>query len=158
MATKTRDKSKDLLKGLSKVRKFLDSIPYINGGGCGYSALAMYRWLEKHNYNMDEVSFTFLYISGDDSFSINEEFLMGLRAYPTSCSHVLIRIGDELYDSSGGLEFFKENWYVANRHDYLDIDFLLLSLKYGEWNDLFDRHAEIPKIAEKFSIELKIIK
>ena len=36
------------IKTLKQVQKFLSNIPNINRGGCGISALALYRWLENN--------------------------------------------------------------------------------------------------------------
>ena len=35
------------IKTLNDVREVLNSIPTINFGGCGISALSMYLWIEK---------------------------------------------------------------------------------------------------------------
>ena len=37
------------MKHFAEVLRYLSSIEYINRGGCGVAALAIYRWLKKHD-------------------------------------------------------------------------------------------------------------
>ena len=43
------DKQEQPICKLTELRQFLNNIPYINRGGCGVSAYAMYCYLEKNN-------------------------------------------------------------------------------------------------------------
>ena len=53
-------KTKITVKTFDEVLNFLSNIPSINCGGCGISALAMYRWLKKHGKTTEETAFYYL--------------------------------------------------------------------------------------------------
>ena len=56
-----------IMKTLTEVRRYLKTINYINAGGCGIAALAMYMWLKKNQpkklYNLKIV---YLYTNSRD--------------------------------------------------------------------------------------------
>jgi hypothetical protein len=40
-------------KDINELREFLQTIPRLNSGGCGISALVMFRWMKKYNWKPD---------------------------------------------------------------------------------------------------------
>ncbi len=51
------------MKTLYELRAYLESIPYINNGGCAIAALFMYKWL-KTTRPKSKVQIAYLYSSG----------------------------------------------------------------------------------------------
>ena len=157
------------IKTLSDVQKYLNSIPYINCGGCGYSAYAIYLWLKKTNYpKINNVSFVYLYsgISDDYYYKTNESFIKGERSSATACSHIMVNIGrkngTKFIDSSPeGIDLKVSKYHsdcefnVVRRHNGIDESTLRNSLKHGSWNDIFDK-KNIKKIEKMLDIKFNI--
>lgn len=139
------------MKRLSTVKRRLDNIDSINHGGCGISALALYRWLKQNNKLVGDESFTFLYVFYASSFGKNDAILKKHNKNElTSCSHVMLFHNGKLHDSEGiGI---KERY--SRRHEKISEKLLLISLKNGTWNNCFDRNKSIPKIEKQLGIDL----
>ncbi len=147
-------KIKTAKKTLKQVQKFLDNIPDIDRGGCGISALAMYRWL-KNNGDKSNIKFVFLYEYGDEKeYLTNKRVLKDKEGEPVACSHCCILHGKKFIDSEGVVDIEEYEWVQIIKEE----DFLKRSLaNIGEWNPRFDRH-NICKIEEELGIDLGDIK
>lgn len=132
------------LKSLDEVIDFMNTIPCINYGGCGISALAMYDAAVKEKLNPKIV-----YVYGWwDSGTINQQYKEGKTQYAASAAHVMISINDVLYDSHGEREYDDFEWFTS-ADDEITREHLVNSLNYGSWNSDFDRKTWLP-IIEKF--------
>ena len=140
------------MKKLSTVQRHLDKIYSINYGGCGVSALAMYRWLKKNKMLVGDEYFVFLYVSYDSNYDVNDKILKRKRSRKKidSGSHIMLHHNGQLFDSMGS-EIQRR--YVK-RHDNITEKQLLDALNYGGWNDSFDREEYIPKIMRMLKIDL----
>jgi len=145
------------MKTFKKVREALDSIDNINYGGCGISALSMYRWLKDNNKLSGDESFTFLYAGWDYTFTENEAIL---NTNSNNCgnklkaaSHIMLFHKGKLYDSEGKTVQSK---YI-NKHEKISVETLLETINYSHWNSSFDREESIPLIEEQLGIDLSDI-
>lgn len=68
------------MKNLNDIKNELDCIPAINWGGCGLSALAMYRWLKDNDKLVGDEFFVFLYVDYDHNFETNDKILSKPRS------------------------------------------------------------------------------
>ena len=68
-----------------QAQAFLNDIPSINIGGCGISALSLYRWLKKEN-ELKDVKFVYLYDDKNDYLN-NKRVL---RSVSFSSNHSLL--------------------------------------------------------------------
>jgi len=156
------------IKTLSDVQKFLNGIPYINCGGCGYSAYAIYLWLKKTNFEkIDKVKFVYLYSEVDYFYKTNEAFIKGERTNSTSSSHIMINLAGrknntKLIDSSpNGVDLSISKYIdeceftVTKRHNDIDESILRNSLKFGCWNSMFEKKY-IKKIERILDIKFNI--
>lgn len=133
------------------VRLFLSNIECINSGGCAISALAMYRWLEKHNRLHEDTKIIYLYkFYRESEYKQNESFLKGEKDECTSCSHAILK--------HNGLFFDCEE--IVNVSDYKfiqeinNLDFIVKSINIVHvWNCFFDR-KNINKIERELLINL----
>lgn len=139
------------MKTLEAVQTILDSIDCINYGGCGISALAMFRWLQKNDMLAGDESFTYLYVGWDYTFAENESILKeNSKNKLLAASHIMLRHNGKLIDSEGSTVQSK---YV-NRHENISLDTLMESINFSGWNSMFDREESIPIIERKLKIEL----
>ena len=60
-------------EALSEVRNYLNSISYINNGGCGIAALVMFRWMKKNRISTKGVKFHFM-----ERFDVNTILVVGV--------------------------------------------------------------------------------
>jgi hypothetical protein len=148
------------IKDFQDVRKFLARIPYLHDGGCGISALAMYRW-HKKNTKLVNQRIVLCYI-GQSSFRANSGYLAGLRGgYPSSVTHCGI-----IYDNreTHTTEPVDARGFVAlSSYDYVHIikdESALLAMVNGgkHWNEKFNRGVNVPKIARRLGIDLSDVK
>ena len=80
------------IKTFLQLRRYLQTIPCINEGGCGIAALTMFRWLKQRGESSEIV---FYYNSkSKKSFNANEA-CMGVD----SCSHAYVKYKQKLYDT-----------------------------------------------------------
>lgn len=142
------------MKTLKSVQNVLNSICDINYGGCGISALAMYRWLKNNNKLKGNESFTYLYISFDNCFYENDPILKKeVDRRLSSCSHIMLNRGGKHYDSEGS----NVKSRFTRKHKKITEEQLIESLNFGEWNDTFDRETYIPFIEKKLNVDLSDI-
>lgn len=129
---------------IERAVEFLDSIPYINSGGCGIAALAIARYVHKENPRI-KLKFGFL---GD--YGTNED---GSRDAP---SHVVLLWDGHRVDSNGIDSAFSQHWELIESLDESD---LVASLNnVSTWNSAFDRAGELPGIERELDIDLSDVK
>lgn len=132
---------------------FLSEINYINRGGCGVAALALFHAAKKEG---KDPKIYFIYSSWDqDNIKTNEAFLKGKRKKATSCHHVVVKIGNRWYDAKGTPDmslYFDSSWYIIKETPLK----LLKSAvdNPGVWNPDFERKKFIPIIERFVGVEL----
>lgn len=137
------------MKTFDELLEFLNSIPKINQGGCGVSALVMYRWLKKHKKHPKIV---FFYSWRNGNKSLNERAINDKKLKGHCCTHAVIRYKNKYYDSNG-----ETNPSFSNSHS-LPEDVVVRAINnIVEWNDDFDR-KHIIEIQKKTGIDLSDIK
>ena len=92
---------KKKIKKIKDVQDFLSEIPNINLGGCGVSALSMYRWLEKNN-ELDNSKFIFLY-NNQEHYLNNSNVLKEGDGSPLPPTHCCISHEGKFKDSRGDI-------------------------------------------------------
>lgn len=139
-------------KKLSDVLNFLDSIEAINSGGCGVSALAIYRWCKKHRVKVDASPFVILTTYGDEwDIRHNSEIIQnGEHLDKLEITHLVIEVGTKLTDSTGEPDL---EYYCYRQPEQLNESQLLEALDC-EWNRQFDRRENIPLIEQALGIDL----
>jgi hypothetical protein len=146
------------IKTLADVRQFLAKIPYLHEGGCGVSAIAMYRWLQKYTKN-PKVRFVLCYAKGSKSFfNKNSRFLAGATDTPTACSHAGIYYSDPKTKLTAPID--ARGYLPINSYEYTQIfksvkPMLAMVKAKDEWYEKFDREKWIPIIEKKLKIKLK---
>lgn len=142
---------------IKDVQRWLDNISDINAGGCGISALAMYRWLKKNNQLAGDESFTYLYCDKDENFKVNSKvlttkqlFSLRRRKKMGSASHIMLFHNGVNIDSEGS---HIQSRY-GERHEGIVEKLLVESIQFGGWNSSFNREYFVPKIASKLGVDL----
>jgi hypothetical protein len=145
------------MKDLNEVLKFLNEIPNINAGGCGISALTVYKWLKKNNSLSDDFAIIYLHYWDDGDAELNSKFLSGKSEEATACSHAIFRYNGKLYDSDGlhniGARAVRQVTIDAEQIDR----FMEASLTADNWNPRFIRAQAIPLISKKVGVELDLV-
>jgi len=134
--------------GFKETRKFLNAIDSINYGGCGFSALALYDAAKREGLKPKIV---YLYHAFFESESMlkNNQFKEGKRKTADACSHVLVKIGNRLYDSSGVIG--KSMLYMYKLDEDITREHLVASINNkGVWNPCFERRFWVPRIQKYF--------
>lgn len=143
------------MKNLSDVLCILNNIPFINRGGCGISALALYRWLKKNRVKVSHSPFVVLC---EDEYELmhNNAACENGDVDEIIISHVVIEFHGGLYDSEGRNGDMIRS--MPFRQDYqLNEGELLAIINTNAWNSLFDRSAWVDYIADNLDIDLSDI-
>ena len=145
------------MKDLNQVLKFLNEIPNINAGGCGISALTVYKWLKKNNSLSDDFAIIYLHYWDDGDAELNSKFLSGKSEEATACSHAIFRYNGKLYDSNGTTELdVRTVKQLVIKAEQIDM-FMEASLTADNWNPRFIRAQAIPLISKKVGVELDLV-
>lgn len=138
------------IKTFSGVQKFLRKIPNIHCGGCGVSALAMYRWLKKENL-LQSTKFVFLY-HNKTTYHNNSKEMETRSGTILAPSHCILLHDGRFVDATGNVDLKRWGPYVQ----IIDAeDFVEESLYDGDnWNECFIREDAIPYIEENLNIDL----
>jgi hypothetical protein len=135
---------------LQEVQDYLHYLPFVNFGGCGLSALAMYRWLKKHNMTSGRTNFYFL----NDTASLhsnNKRCLAGKNdRLPCACGHVVLRHKGVYIDCHGEYDITKYRYKLKIKEKFLVEALNNLSA----WNSNFPRKLAAPRIEKKLNISL----
>ena len=142
------------MKTLKEVQEFLNDIYNINRGGCGISALALYRWLEKNGQLNGNTKFVYLYHSYNrDEYLNNDKVLREKTGKPLACAHAGLLHKNNYLDSNGKVDIS----YYTFVHHVNEEDFILKSINnLSSWNDAFNRE-HISRIEKKLGIDLSDI-
>jgi hypothetical protein len=137
------------------VQETLGNIAYINAGGCGISALAMYRWLKANNKLQKDTAFMY-FDNNDDTYNDNRKALKGQNVEPTSCSHVVLKHGKKYIDCYGEIQVkYRFRYKLRIKSEA----FVVASINnLNCWNPSFDRAKNVPKIQERLGIDLSDIR
>ena len=142
------------MKNLNQVQKYLNKIPNINEGGCGISALTLYRWI-KENAEIGNTKFVFLYREdSEDRYFNNQKVLKDSEGEADAPSHACLLYEGKFIDSDGDLDISNFEWVQIIDEE----DFVKRSLENVEdWNYHFDR-GYIREIELEVNISLEDIK
>ena len=140
------------IKRLKQAQKFLSLIPNINDGGCGISALALYRWI-KNNSKIENTKFVFLYNYDEEGRYLNNSRVLrdkdGEAEAPTHCC--LLYKG-EFIDSDGKKKIGGYGWIQIIDEE----EFITRALdNVCDWNSRFDR-GWINDIEVSLEIDLEV--
>lgn len=142
-------------KIINKIQKILDNIEAINYGGCGISALSIYRYFIKKGIDRKKISFIYLHDYKNDYIN-NKKNYKYKHFSMESPSHCCIYYDGKYIDSGGIIPKTK-----IKRYDYIHKfktqSILLRSINNSDWNDEFDRN-NIKIIQKELGINLKDIK
>lgn len=130
----------------------LDSIPYINQGGCGLSALAIYRWCKKNGVEVSDRPFVVL-CEDEWELNYNNQCVEEGEVNEIGIPHIVIEIDGELTDSEGTNGQLVES--LPFRQEYqLSEDELLDLLNNHGWNSMFNRRKYRDIIALGLDVDL----
>jgi len=143
------------MKTLTEVQKFLNGIQDINRGGCGISALAIYKWLQKQGESMDRIKFIYLYKSyNEDIYLNNESVLRDNKGVARAPNHCCISYNGKFIDSKGDVDLTIFKWVqIIDEEDFIR-DFLNNT---KTWNSMFSRDC-INNIEKELEIKMGDIK
>lgn len=140
-APKVKSLAPKPLKAFGVVQKFLNTVPCINYGGCGISALALFDHAEAAGLK-PKIVFGY---GGSGGKKENDDYKLGNRPHAESATHIFIRIGGKDFDSKG--EYDRDVHWEFD--DEITRNHLVDSIRHGCWNSTFEREKWLPKI-EKF--------
>jgi hypothetical protein len=138
-------------KTFDEVREFLSGIEYIHDGGCGVSALAMYRWLKKNHTEKQMASIKFVYIEYDEDMIYEHKENLAEGYWIDAPCHCVLLYKGELIDAEGYVDV--NEWGDATL-EISDEQVIVDSLVNGCWNSCFDREKWIPIIEKELGIDL----
>lgn len=139
------------MKTLVEVQAYLNSIRFINNGGCGISAYSMYLWLKKNGHIDANFKFVFCYNSYDEDYYVNNSnVLKNHSGNAIAPNHIVIYYNGEYLDSDGiknistykWVQHVTEEWFVVNCINNI-----------YTWNDCFNR-SDIGEIETNLGISL----
>lgn len=125
--------------------KFLSTIEELNYGGCAIAAIYLYDTLVKEGYNPKII---YCYYEDSSSFNTNQQYLSGNTKTLCGCSHAVISVNGEYYDSDGMCN------YVIDQYDLfheMTRETVIASIRRGtNWNYYFNRPTNLPLIRNYF--------
>lgn len=135
-----------------KALEYLSNIPYINSGGCLVSAYAMFlneRRNGNHKVRIHAIDIEY-------ALNRNIAFFNNTKELPISNRHYVWTYykRGRFWDSNGVYKASRGFYKTLEIPEHLTDKFVELALQYGNWNKLFDRVNEIPKIESYFNIEI----
>ena len=134
--------------GFKQTRKFLEAIDSINYGGCGFSALALYDAAKREGLK-PKIVYLYHFFGGPSSIEKNNKFKEGKVKTAAACSHVLIKIGNKLWDSSGVITKSMLDQYTVD--EGITREHLIASINNKKvWNPCFERGFWVPRIQKYF--------
>lgn len=135
----------------SKLLK-LNTIPHINHGGCGIVAHALYTALQQANVKASIVYVIRPHRDQDVIEKLNNN-------EPTSCAHVLVKVGRYYYDTEGQHKSKKaiQEEFIS----YIDLAKVDPELAYASaagqnsWNRQFNRERYANVVPKFFGVKVK---
>jgi ribosomal protein L39E len=139
------------MKTLKSVEKFISKIPYINAGGCGIAALAMYRWIENNKPKLlDKTEILFIYKDDEKDYKINCKLLKTKKTVLKVPCHVVIKANNKIYNSM--------HWRTYQKHK-VTLEHLINTINNtNNWNDTFYRNPNTSIISKKLNVNLTDVK
>ncbi|MFA5366638.1 MAG: hypothetical protein WC333_02040 [Dehalococcoidia bacterium] len=138
-------------KTLQEVQAYLQQLPFVNFGGCGIAALAMYRWLKKNRKASRKICF---YMLADQGFihENNAKCLEGEEdRQPTAPGHMVLYDKGKYFDCGGTYDPTRYNYHLKVTKE----QFIVESLNnVPTWREDFPRKYLIGRIAQKLNIDL----
>lgn len=137
------------------VLECLNSIPAINAGGCGISALAIYRWCRENGIEVSDRPFVIISNDEWDVQHNNSLIEIGEIRERLEYPHIVIEIDGLLWDSTGNEEEDNNGNFSYWHERCLPIgeDDLLELINYSSWNPSFKR-SNVRKIEYALGIDL----
>jgi len=134
---------------LKDVQRYLNSIIFINSGGCGIAALAMFKWLKKNNLiEENTTNFVFLYKSDDGTDYLNNSSVLKQKSgIPVAPAHVILFHKGNYIDSEGIVEVNEYHWLQnVNEENFV----VRANNNLFTWCGFFDRNniKDIEKMLE----------
>jgi hypothetical protein len=141
---------------LSTVLRRLNEIPHINQGGCGISALAIYRWCKAHRVKVNERPFVIITSDIEEVNHNNPLIQNGEINNNLAYLHIVIDIGGKLHDSTGDEDEDNQgnfrSWYL--RCEPINEQQLIELINESSWNPWFDRDPYVRVIENRLGIDL----
>jgi hypothetical protein len=138
------------------VQDYLQDVNFINYGGCGISAYAMFLWLQKSNMLTEDVKVVFLHFStSKKDFQTNQSFYLQGQGNPVAPEHVVLMKNGVMIDSSGVYKKINNYAYQLSVSIEKAEDFLVNSLNSDSWNNMFDRPIVVPIIEKDLGISFR---
>jgi hypothetical protein len=146
-------KPKITVKTLDEVQQFLSNIPSINCGGCGISALAMYRWLKKHGKTTEQTAF--YYLENDaERHNNNKSYYSNKDIALIAPCHVVLYHNDQTIDCDGYKPISSYSYQLIEKSE----EFLIKMINnIHSWNYSFNRKNHVKHIAKTLGIDLSDI-
>jgi len=150
---------KKKIKSFKDAVRFLDSIPYINRGGCAISAVSLFLWLKKNGYNTQQTKIVYFY-RHSSTYRTNQMFLSNKSKGASSCEHAVLYHKGCFIDSRGVIDKNTNSHprisdYKLSHYIDFDVQFFMSSFKSSNWNDDFMRVKHVPIIEETLDIDLR---
>ena len=139
---------------LSTALNRLNKIETISMGGCGISALAIYRWCKANNIQIKDRPFVFLW-SGyyKQDAERNDTLLSEGRISDVEVpSHVVIRLYGTEFDSEG--DNAGTSWNIHQTYLLNETELLTIINESNGWNAMFDREELVPEIEQALGVDL----
>jgi hypothetical protein len=141
------------MKTLKSVEKFISTIPYINAGGCGIAALAIYRWIENNKPELlNKTEILFIYMDDEKDYKTNCKLLQTKKTVLKVPSHVVIKVKRKLYNDMYWRTYKKHT--VTLKHLINTIN----NTKKYNWNTMFYRDPNTSIISKKLNVNLTDVK
>ncbi len=148
------EKPKVVINTFEDVQNFLSKIEFISCGGCGISALAMYRWLKKHGKVTEQTAF--YYLENDfDRYNNNREYYANKEIALIAPCHVVLYHNDQTIDCDGFKPISGYYYQLLEKSE----EFLIKMINnVNSWNTAFSRKDHVKNIAKTLSIDLSDVK
>ena len=134
-----------MLVSSKKAAEILFNVNKISCGGCGYAAYFMWHCFKQENVKI-------IYCHRDkecNSLHVNEKFKNNWSNYATSCSHVVLKIGNTMLDCTGTRNDMEYGAYLE-----VTIEHLITSINnVRAWNSEFDRDLMVPFLEKEIGIQ-----
>lgn len=138
-----------------KYLKELNEIPYINRGGCLYAAYGVWLKLQQEGLLLNDKIVIVMYCDNDYYKDVNMKFLENKTKQAESSNHFGLSFngGKTAYDTGGLVTRWNHCELIVIDFDKTQ-SFCESSLKYGSWNELFERKSSVAQINKKLGLNL----
>lgn len=132
--------SKELVDIITQHLSWVDNIPRINYGGCGYVALSLYDMFRRIGFKPQIYAIDYAYREDRQTWKETTNSRRNNLKAATVVAHYVVRVGDYFFDSRGGFHIdevitdFGPPRFIQKPIFKSD---LIWALRYGEWNNTF---------------------